>query len=162
MDRPTLKTRRIPRPRLARHESDNARQGTLAPLGLAGVVLMVLVAPLGCETTTSRQGESRILAGYNFATVEADLPDRARPQAVVAAGEAALRHRGYSVSSSQSTADSGSVEGKPPHGGFFAGSTEVWVRLGAYGTRVGVKVGLLGDEVESRAILDDMLARLGL
>lgn len=116
----------------------------------------------GCEATTARQGSSRVLAGYNFATLETDLPDHARPQAVVAAGEAALRHRGYSVTSNTSTADRGSVEARPPHGGFFDGTTEVWAKLGAYGTRVGVKVGLLGDESESRAILDDVLTRLGL
>ncbi len=130
---------------------------------LAVAVLGVnVLGVVGCETTTARQGSTQVLAGYNLGTLEADLPDQARPQAVVAAGEAALRHRGYSITSNTSTADRGSVKAKPPHGGFFDGSTEVWARLGSYGTRVGVKVGLAGNETESRAILDDVLARLGL
>ncbi len=128
----------------------------------AAFSLMFLAAALGCETTTARQGSTQILAGYNIGTLEADLPDQTRPQAVIAAGEAALRHRGYSVTSNTSTADRGSVEAKPPHAGLFDGTTEVWARLGSYGTRVGVKVGLAGNETESRAILDDILARLGL
>lgn len=131
-------------------------------LALSVAALLCAAVFIGCETTTARQGSSQILAGYNIGTLEADLPEQTRPQAVIAAGEAALRHRGYSVTSNTSTADRGSVEAKPPHGGFFDGTTEVWARLGSYGTRVGVKVGLAGNETESRAILDEILARLGL
>lgn len=142
---------------LVRSSSWPARAVALS-LALVGSTATIVA----CQTATARQGSSRVLAAYRFGTLEADLPDRTRPQAVLSAAEDALRHRGYAVRASRSTADEGKVDAAAPSGSVFEGGASVTAHIGTYGTRVGVHVGTLGDENESRAILDDILARLGL
>jgi len=80
---------------------------------------------------------------------------------VVSAADATLRRRGYSIKSGATTEDRGEVCGEPA-----ASSDAASVRVNAFvvpgATRIGVKVGWLGDETLSRAIVDEVLQRLGL
>ena len=90
-----------------------------------------------------------------------------RVPAVMAAAESALVQRGYSVVSRRGTEDSGRVEAVPPgarHSVWPGASERVLVsaRVTPRGTQVKVTVEPLGDEAIARAILDDMLYRLGI
>ena len=125
------------------------------------LVVLGLLAAGGCQASYSQAGATRTVAAYEFGSLKADLPQTCRVPAVVAAGEAALRHRGYAITASSATDESGTVEAKSPAARNL-GNAEVWAEVIPDGTRVGVKVGLLGDEDASRAILDDVLRRLGL
>lgn len=130
--------------------------------GMALCVLAGAFAPgSGCQTSIKQEGASRTAAAYSFGTLEADLPQSVRVPAVLGAADAALRRRGYSVPSGAATEDRGEVRGEPSAQS-DASSVRVnaWIVPGA--TRVGVKVGWVGDETLSRAILDEVLQRLGL
>lgn len=113
----------------------------------------------GCQTSAKTQGDGRTTAAYNFGSLEADLPDRVRVPAALSAAEAVLRRRGYAVKSGAWTEDDGEVRGVPaPQSD--AGSVRVRAWIVPYGTRVGISVGMLGDESLSRAIMDEILQRL--
>lgn len=128
---------------------------------LAVILLLAAAVLPACTATYSNAGSSETLTEYHLGTLKADLPPSVRIPAVMAAGQATLRHRGYSVSSSRITADAGRIEGESPSSSPL-GSASVWAEAVPTGTRVGVKVGLWGDEDASRSILDDMLRRVGL
>lgn len=83
-----------------------------------------------------------------------------RVPAAIKAGEAALYGRGYTIRKSEATEDSGRVVGLPPHAGMLD-EVVIWSYLTARGTKIKIRVKPLGSENKSRAILDDMLARLG-
>jgi hypothetical protein len=126
----------------------------------ASVLLVMVLSAGGCSPSLKSQGRTGITAAYRFGELRADLPDRVRVEAVLAAAESALISRGYSIRERAGTADEGRVVAEgPTQRGVSA------VRVSAYvtgvGTRVAVFVGPLGDEDASRAILDAVLARMG-
>jgi hypothetical protein len=115
----------------------------------------------GCKATPGYQGGHRaILATYRFRTLTADLPATVRVPAVVAAARQALADRGYAVRPAR-TEDEGTLEATAPEASDFE-RVVVSARLTSGGTRVQVTVEPLGDQAESRAILDGILGRLGL
>jgi len=116
----------------------------------------------GCQSSVKEQeGSSRTVAAYSWGTLDADLPVRFRVPAVISAANATLRRRGYSIASAAATEDRGEVRGEPAASSDAASVTvSSWVVPGA--TRVGIKVGFLGDETLSRAILDEILQTVGL
>lgn len=124
-------------------------------LSLAGLVAA------GCQTPVREEGDSRTPAAYNFGTLEADVPLRYRVPAVLSASEAALRRRGYAVSAGATTEDQGSVRGQAAATS-EASDVTVSARVVPSGTRIGIKVGFFGDETTSRAVMDEILRRLGL
>lgn len=130
--------------------------------------LLALFALLtACAAEPVAQGDSRTPAAYSMGALKAVLPDSRRVQAVTAAADASLRARGYAVTATRATADSGHVYAKSPvRPGPFSLSPATYVDVSAQivasGTEVSIKVGDFGDEPESRAILDDVLRRLGL
>ncbi|MCC6677416.1 MAG: DUF3568 family protein [Phycisphaerales bacterium] len=125
------------------------------------VCLIAAAATAGCRSTVESQGKSRTSAAYSTGTLSADLPSTVRVQAVIAAAESALRDRGYTIGTRRAAEDSGFVEGKLPRPGLLE-KTKVEARVSGGGTRVLVKVEPWGDEAASRAILDDLLKRLGM
>ncbi len=128
----------------------------------AGALLVVLGASLaGCQTSSREEGSSRTVAAYSFGDLDADLPMSCRVPAVIAAADATLRRRGYSVSSGATTEDRGEVRGEPaPQSDAPSVRIDAYVVPGA--TRISIKVGFLGNETLSRAILDEILQRFGL
>jgi len=109
------------------------------------------------------------MAAYSFRTLSANLGMDIRVPVVVTAAEQALGERGYTISSRRMTEDSGRVvavaAGSSLGHGFRDGLSErvvVTAQLTARGTRVKVSAQPLGNEAISRAILDDILLRLGL
>lgn len=115
----------------------------------------------GCATQPRLQGHSETLATHSGRTLEAELPDRVRVPGALAAAAAALADRGYAIESRQMSTDSGRIVARRPS----APAVErVVVRSRLTARAVGVWITLepFGDEVAARAILDDVLARLGL
>ena len=55
-------------------------------------------------------GNTPTAAAYEFGTLKADLPSAVRVPAVIAAGRASLRHRGYSIADTSATVERGSIE----------------------------------------------------
>jgi hypothetical protein len=105
------------------------------------------------------------MAAYRLGSLRAEVSDLVRVPAVIAAADAALRSRGYGITSQQVTADRGWIRARPP------GATEpavidlqdvtVWARVSTNGTLVGVDVKPMRAEAQARAVLDDVLRRLG-
>lgn len=123
--------------------------------------LLALAAAGGCKTTVESQGKSRTSAAYSAGTLTADLPSTVRVQAAMAAAESALRDRGYTIGSKRATEDSGFVMAKQPRAGWME-KTTITAKISGGGTRVTVDVEPWGDQAQSRAILDDVLKRLGM
>lgn len=125
------------------------------------VCVVGALAGAGCETTVESQGRSRTSAAYSVGALSADLPSTVRVPAAIAAAESALRDRGYTIGARRATEDSGFVEAKLPRAGWLE-KTKIQAGVSGGGTRVSVKVEPWGDEAQSRAILDDVLKRLGM
>jgi hypothetical protein len=126
------------------------------------VAIGLPLALIGCKAKPGAQGTDRtILAAYGVRKLRTELPSSVRVPAVVAAADGALRDRGYGVMSSHATEDSGRVVGEARGGGPLQ-SVVVLSRVVPDGTRVEVLLKPWGDEERSRAILDDILVRLGL
>lgn len=120
---------------------------------------------IGCAPHLKIQGDSRTLAVYSGATLAARMPARIDVVTAAAAGEAALEERGYIISRREGTSGRMVVVGKTPAAGWRR-HTDRAVHFRAIrrprGVRVEIHVGRVGDEAESRAILDATLASLGL
>lgn len=132
---------------------------------------MVLIAGVtggGCQSRYAWQGDpgGRVLAAYSGRTLSTELPDDVRVPAIIAAGEAALLSRGYSIVTRSATIDTGRVVGRRADGGLagYVGFDRVIVssKQSARGTRIWVVAEPLGDETLSRALLDAILVRLGM
>lgn len=129
------------------------------PVTLALTLALSLGACAGPQVES--QGSSRTAAAYSINTLTASLPEWVTPQAVAAAAEQTMRDRGYAVTSSVATTDSARVVGREPNAGAFKKFIVKgeWTRNGS---KVTVSYEPFGDQVRSRAILDGVLARLGL
>jgi hypothetical protein len=149
---------------LLRHEVRH-QGGTHARIGSGRLFLLAL--PLcaffsaGCQPAVRNQGQNGLLATYSMMTLTADLPERARVQAVIAAADAVVRSRGYGVETVRATEEEGSLLAIPPKS---AGSPRVWINAARVegGTRVQIKPQPWGDEDVARSLLDGILARLGM
>jgi len=147
----------------------------VAPALAAAGVLLCLA---GCRATPGYQGgttvggangrsggqdQRRILATYRYRRLTSDLPGPIWVTAVIAAATQALAGRGYAVER-RLTHGSGQVVASAPGSGMLdkvtVSAREVSGSGGA--VRVEIVIDPLGDQTESRAILDAMLARLGL
>lgn len=126
-------------------------------------VLAASVVAIGCQTSQRYQGQSERVATWQGRTLSVELPDAVRvPGAHFAAAEA-LRARGYAIDTDEATADRGLLVAREPDATVLGGWRKVVVRTRLTPTAVGLGITLepAGDEVTARAILDDVLARLG-
>ena len=82
-------------------------------------------------------------------------------QTVAAAGETALRARGYSIDEKSVTHDHARLVARSARDQDWLEQTAFESYVTPNGTGVMVRVEPWGDEAASRAILDDVLARLG-
>jgi hypothetical protein len=128
----------------------------------AVIIGLPLAGVPGCRGVDAYQGQrGDTRATYRYRRLSADLPASARVPAVVAAAEATLRGRGYTVTAAGTTEDNGHVDATPAQAGAFE-SVRVGVRQSSAGTRIEILVEPAGDQVRSRAILDSILATLGI
>lgn len=116
----------------------------------------------GCKAKAGYQGSDRdVMAAYGVRKLRTELPATVRVPAVVAAADATLRDRGYGVTKSHATEDSGRVEAEPRTAGPLH-EIVVTAKVIPDGTRVEVLMKPWGNEAKSRAILDGILVRLGM
>ncbi len=116
----------------------------------------------GCQTPPKAEGQSGVMATYSMSTLRADLPHETVPvQSVIAAAQQAMMDRGYTVEEATGTESSGRAIGWPPR---YSGWPRMVVEAKAVGdtTRVTVAYEPFGDEALSRALLERILANLGL
>lgn len=126
--------------------------------------LVALAAACGCQTSERYQGHSHTVATWQGRTLRVALPDAVRvPGAHYAAVEALLA-RGYAIDLDEATADRGHIVAREPDASVLGGWRRVVVRTRLTPSDVGMSLSLepVGDEVVARAILDDVLRRLGL
>ena len=113
------------------------------------------------QTRTATHGQDRrVMAGFAFGTLTANLPQTVSVSQVHAAAESVLLDRGYSIEGSACTLDNARVRARSRVDGRDE-TTTIAARVIPSGVRVAIEAGLLGDEAVSRALLDDLLARLG-
>lgn len=139
------------------------------PITMRTIAVLAVVTGVGCASEPRVQQQGPVLAAYSFRTLTADLGMDFGVPVVVTAAEQALNGRGYTISSRRMTEDSGRVVAVAPgsrlgHDSRIGLSERVVISatLTAMGTRVRVTAQPLGNEAISRAILDDILLRLGL
>lgn len=149
----------------ARAGDDSRGAAPSRPIG--GPILRMAVAAMcagalgACQPSVASHGKSRdVQASYQFRTLEARLGPEVPVLTVRAAGEQALRSRGYVVTGVSGGADHSRVEAKAAgQGDLDKVAIECW--SGAKFTGVSVTIEPFGNEAESRALLDAVLNRLG-
>ena len=130
------------------------------------LIMLAMVAVLcGCSSSkppfTTHGSDRSIRATQSMRTLYATLPAHVRVNAVLAAAEQTLLARGYSVTRAALTSDAGTILAEPPQP---SSTDQVKIRAYVYGsgTRIEITVKHWGDGDRARAILDDILRRLGL
>lgn len=137
------------------------------PWGIAAAWLIAAPSLVGCKSTPGAEGESRTPSEYSVRTLDSRVAGSVTVSAVMAAGDAVLRDRGYSVTGSTHTASSGRLSAAPPNAGFLervvieARGEPASAGGGASGVAIRVTVEPFGDQAVSRSILDEILRRLG-
>jgi hypothetical protein len=137
----------------------------MAAHGRQLAALFVIACLLGaCQSSERYQGESRTVATWQGRTLRAELPDAVTVPGAHYAAVEALQARGYAIDADEATRDRGFVAARAPDGTLMGGYRRVVVRTGLTPAAVGLGITLepAGDEVVARAILDDVLLRLGL
>ncbi len=134
---------------------------------LAFVALLTALALPACRATTTRVGEDRgIRAHYAYRTLRTTLYERPAIRGVAAATNATLRDRGYTVAVNDANDDKARVEAWP------SATTGRWgekpfdrvivnILPVKAGTQIQVTIDPAGNQAMSRAILDDILGRIG-
>lgn len=132
----------------------------------ARTLLLALTAPLaaalaGCQVVERTHGSTGIVGRYNSFDFHADLPAETTVPAVVAAAEASFRDMGYTVVSSSSTEQSGTVVGRPPRlNDYPVVRVRAAQRDGAI--RVYINKEPINEEALVRGVLSRILEKLGL
>lgn len=137
--------------------------GTRTPATIGVTLLALSTSALASCTSAEvqKQGSHQTEASYALRSLTAALPEWVTPQAVAAAAEQTFRDRGYAVTSAVSTTDSVRVVAREPNTSSLK-KIVVTATWHGGGSSVSVTSMPLGDQVRSRAILDGVLARLGL
>ncbi|MDX9910457.1 MAG: hypothetical protein RBS39_01360 [Phycisphaerales bacterium] len=126
------------------------------------VVCGAMVALAGCqEPRTASQGASGVSATYSGRALSSDLPMVARVPAILSAAETALRRRGWSVERRDETEDRGTLIARAPRSSDLE-KMRVEARVIGSGAKVTLVCEPFGDEVVSRAVLDEVLRNLGM
>jgi hypothetical protein len=127
---------------------------------LALVIGLFATLP-ACESTTSTVGQSETQAVYSMGSLQVELPPRFDVLTVTAAAEVTLRERGYTITHKSANADRAAFYGRAATVGAIP-QADVVVSQTAGGTGLSLKVGVFGDEVASRVLMEAILAKLGL
>lgn len=122
--------------------------------------MLLALAPIGC-TSQGYQGQSRDQkASFNVRALRTELPYEYAVPTVAAAGEAALRARGYTISGKSVNKDAARLCANAPDDGWLE-QTVFESYVTPNGTGISIRVEPMGNESTSRSIMDDVLARLG-
>lgn len=135
----------------------------LRALGPAVLVLLAL-SVAGCQGPEPRydwHGREPVLGVYTAGSLYTELPPDIPVQSVIAAARMALERRGYVITASESTDDTGRVVARPGDPKLLRKVT-VTAHLRSNATSVTVRTNPGGDEHFERDILERILTRLGL
>lgn len=127
----------------------------------SSLMATAVLAPGGCSTSVREQGDTGIAARYQAVTLTADIPHPSGPEAVIDAAEATLKQIGWSVDERVVRPGSAVINGRPANAGKLDTVT-ITARAEGGPTQLKITIGPWGDEVMSRAILEDVLMRLGM
>ncbi|MBZ0171763.1 MAG: hypothetical protein K8E66_05240 [Phycisphaerales bacterium] len=128
------------------------------------IAMICGVAPFGCSAPEARydwHGREPVLGTFEAGVLHSELPASVPVHSVIAAGRMALERRGYVVTASESTDDSGRVVARPGDPRLLRKIT-ITSRLRTTGTAVSIRTNPGGNEHVARDILERMLTRLGL
>lgn len=136
-------------------------------LALSAIVVCVGIQA-GCQQNAHTRpdnvrpagADQSILAEYSFGALSASMPGDLGVQTLRAAAESTLRSRGYVIVESSATRDRMRVVATSQVDGRHEPTT-ISARVTSQSSRVSIESGAFGDEQASRAILDDLLRRLG-
>lgn len=119
-------------------------------------------APAGSRGGEPGEQGQQIMANYALGTLSATLGPEVSVPTLRAAAENTLRARGYVVTDSMGTDDHMRVKGASRSGSEgWLEPTVISARVTYANTRIEIERGTFGDEAASRAILDDLLRRIG-
>ncbi|MEO1279803.1 MAG: hypothetical protein AAFV77_12670 [Planctomycetota bacterium] len=140
------------------------RQPAIRLIAALACVSAPLLSTPGCQKSLRYHGQSGLVATWQARTLSVELPDPVRVPGAHYAAVEALIARGYAIESDDTTADRGYVSARGPDATVMAGYRRVVVRTALTPAAVGQTITIepAGDEVTARAILDDVLIRLGL
>mgnify|MGYP001793236596 CR=1 FL=1 len=118
----------------------------------------------GCQKSLRYHGSSGLVATWQARTLSVELPDPVRVPGAHYAAVEALVARGYAIEADETTADRGYLAARGPNGTVVGGYRRVVVRTALTPAAVGQSITIepAGDELVARAILADVLLRLGL
>lgn len=131
--------------------------------GLCAAVSLAVVLG-GCASNTRVYDvghETHLRALYTNGELICRLPGSVPVESAVAAGAQTLERTGHAISARESTSYRGRVVGRPGGERLYEKASITTIR-GDDNTRVTIAVEPFGDEPTSRAVLDEMLLRLGL
>ena len=131
------------------------------PLAIAAMVAgLVLGACQNQRVVPLAGADHSIVTEYSWGSLSANLPPEMGVLTVGAAAESALRGRGYVIDAASGTKDHVEVIGRASvHSGLD--TVHIESALTPTGTSICISVGMFGDQSASRAILDDVLSKLG-
>lgn len=130
----------------------------LSLLGALGALAFGCAKPV----TTTHGRDQSVQAEYAMGNLEANLPATVGVLSVRASAEQTLRSRGYVITESFGSRDRFRTEASGPGSNGRRDQTSVEAWLTPSGTRVRIEAGLFGDEAAAKAVLDEMLTRLGM
>lgn len=141
----------------ASSRSRGPRKLNAAAFGLA----LGLSAIGACSTKPQEIGRSGILGRYELGTLSAQIGPEIGVLPAAAATEVTLEDRGYVLLSRSLTTDNAELVARKADAIVFD-KVSVSIYLTATGTGLDIRFGALGDRVPSYALMEAILARLGL
>ncbi len=121
------------------------------------------LAPASCggRRSVDWQGERKILSTYSGGRLYADLPRGVTTHAIMAAGESALAHRGYTIARREATADRAVLVALPPDPRLGQRVTNRG-RVLREGATLEIRFDPWGNDTASREIAESMLTLMSL
>ena len=129
------------------------------PLLFLSVLLVVLLT--ACQSSYRPQGSSGTVGTYSFGRASVRIAEPVRIPTIIAAANASLRSRGYTIESTESSVDEGKIIARQPDFKSFE-KLVVSAALVPAGVEISITQQPFGDEERSRALMDSVLQRLGL
>ncbi|USN99263.1 MAG: hypothetical protein H6810_00880 [Phycisphaeraceae bacterium] len=134
------------------------RVGRLAALFGLCVGLAACSAP---PPRVGWQGQTPVLASYAAGVLSTELPMGVGVHSTIAAARMTLERRGYTITATEATDDTGRVVARPGDPALMRKIT-ITARLRTTGTSVSIRTDPGGNEQYERDVLERMLTLLGL
>ena len=135
------------------------------PKKLHRALLCTLTASLlflsACQSSYRAQGNDGTVGTYSYGRASVRIAEPLRIQTIIAAANTALRARGYTIESTESTADAGRIVARQPDFKSFE-KLVISAALVPGAVEISITQQPFGNEERSRALIDAILKRLGM